>query len=138
VGTALLFVPRQTPEPGVFEDDRRLDMGYLWLGRESSHRDVSKVIGVSYRHMDEEIVVASHVVERNHLVQLRRICSEPLDLACLVTVKTHGDHRLKPNSHDGGFDLGMEATKHSSRFQTPNPLRASRLRDSDRGRYLLV
>ena len=113
-------------------------MGYLRLGRESSHRDVSKVIGVSYRYMDEKIVVASHVIERNHLVQLRRICPEPLDLARLVTVKAHSDHRLKPNSHDGGFDLGMEATKHSSRFQTPNPLRASRLRDSDRGRYLLV
>ena len=65
---------------GVLEDDRCLDVSDLRLSRECPHCYVAKVVRITYRDMNEEVVVPGHVEEGNDFGQFTRVGTERLDL----------------------------------------------------------
>lgn len=112
------------PEPGVLEDDRRLDMCHLGLCREGAHGDVTEVVGVTDDDMDEKVVVTRHVIEGDNLRKLFCVLAETRNLSGLMTVEPHRDHGLKADAEDSRVDVCVKTTEYPLVLETADSLRA--------------
>jgi len=113
-------------------------VSHLRLGGEGPHRDVAQMVGVADHHVDEEVVVACHMVERNNLGKLLGVLPETCHLSGLVTMETNSDHRLEANSDHRWVDIGVEATEDTGVLEPADSLGAGGLGDADPAGDLLV
>lgn len=88
---------------------------------EGGQREFAQVPAVAHTDMDEEVVGAGHVIEREHFGQVAQMRVETLDQPARMLLQPHGDERLQADAHRLRRDLGVEAEQGLGLAQAADP-----------------
>jgi hypothetical protein len=102
----------------------------LGAGRETVESEISQVIRITRRDVNEKIVAAGHVENAPHLGELDHVVAERVDKIPRVVAQTHSDHRFQPDTNRRGVDVGVGATQHPDSFETSHPFETGRGSDT--------
>ncbi len=96
-------------------------MGDFGTGREGVHGQIPHVLGILDRHMDQEIVASSQVVDRKDLRQSPQVFPEGFHLGAAVLAEPDRDKSLKPDAQGGGRHFRMGLPQDARRSKTLRP-----------------
>ena len=129
---------RQAPGWRVFENQPGLDVIDFRAVGEAIECEVSQVVRIAGRDMDQEIVAPSHVKDTSDLWQLDDIRPKRIHQIPRMLSQADRDHRLEPHAKRSGIDIGVVTPNHSEAGEASHPFETGRGSHTDGFRKSII
>lgn len=97
----------------ILENETGFDVLHPFCRGDLFDNKLPKVVGVASRDVDEEVVAASHDVERDHFLSVHHVTLQGFEGLLIVILEARRDHRLEAYPQSLRVDDGVKARQHA-------------------------